>query len=99
LTEDYSIEFTEKAQRQLSEIDSPKRIHEALDPVYLMLRINPRTFGIVPPLGNLYFAKSRFYLGDGFTVPSITLFFTILEDDKIVRIVGARQNPGFGDLE
>jgi hypothetical protein len=39
------------------------------------------------------------YMGDGFLVPPLELMFIIHEGDKVVRILGMKKQPGFGDLD
>lgn len=93
---DYDITHTEKCLEKMREIE---HVDEALAAVYDSLRKNPYAFGIVPPLAAMRFAKTVLYLGDGFTVPPLTIFFTVIEDGKIVKILDVLVRPGFGNLD
>ena len=79
-------------------IEAIPHIHEALEVVYAGLRKNPYAFGVVPPLAQLRYAKTPFYLSGDFSVPPLTIYFTIIEDDQIVRIFDVMKRPGFGEL-
>jgi hypothetical protein len=96
---DYKIEFTPKCLENLEEIEQIPHIDEALQAVYSGLRENPYAFDIIPPLARLRCAKTKFYLRDNFSVPPLIITFTIIEDDKLVRIIEVRKRRGFGDLD
>ena len=94
---EYSIEFSPKCLEKIGEIESIPHIDEALQAVYSALAENPYSFPIAPP-STIRAAKTKFYLREHFSVPPLIIYFTIVEDDKIVRIIDVLSR-GFGDLE
>jgi hypothetical protein len=82
----------------MREIETIPHIDEALDAIRSGLKRNPYEFPITPPITSIRVAATDFYQRDDFSVPALILYFTIIEDDKIVRIIDVL-NRGFGYLE
>jgi hypothetical protein len=96
---EYKIEFTERCLQKMAEIEEIPHIHEALEAVYKGLRHNPYVFNPAYPLVSLRAVKTQYYLRENFSVPPLVIYFTIIEDDKIVRILEVLKSHGFGELD
>ena len=82
----------------MQQIETLPHVFEAFQSVQEGLEKKPHAFGICPPLAELRYAKTRFYLREEFSVPPMTFYFTINEDEKTVQVFAVQQDSGFGDL-
>jgi hypothetical protein len=51
------------------------------------LAINPYAFPYTPPATQLRIAKTRSYQRGEYSIPALTFYFQIIEDDKVARII------------
>ncbi len=97
---EYEIVYTEKCLKKIGQIEKIPPINAALEAIYVGLYKNPYAFGVVPPLTTLRFAKAEYeYKGER---SRITVLFTIIEDDKLVKLVDVtltHETGGFDLLE
>ncbi|GEM_PF-1355231 len=95
----YEIKFTDLYVERLYNIASADVINEALEEVYQALRQNPYLFNFVPPLTYWRVAKTELYVTEKGVIPPLNIIFTIVEDDKMVKMLDVKARTGFGKLD
>ena len=95
--DEYRIVFKPKCERIIEKLEKNPAINRALEALYVLVRANPRGFGVVPPLGEVYFAKGEYELEDG-TTAKVVILYTIIEDDHVVDVFDAYKLDGTGKL-
>jgi hypothetical protein len=97
--DEFTLQFTPNCLNKLEAIAQLEDIDEALEEVYYSLRKNPYAFKVVPPLTHWRVAITKLYLREGLTIPPLSIYFVIKEEEKIVKIVDVMIRRGFGDLD
>lgn len=85
----YSLVESKLFTKQLSEIASIEAIDSALDAFYWSLCSNPHEWPLVPNSKNisLRVAKTIGFMADRRRIPSLRIFFSIIEDDSQVYLM------------
>ena len=96
----YEIVYTPKCLKKIERMETIPPLNQALESIYIRIYRNPYAFGVVPPLTTLRFAKAA-YEQEG-ERSSLTVLFTINEEDKLVTLVDAsvtHESGGFDLFE